>query len=102
MLLETLNSITGERADSELTQEIKELVTAYPEVRGAYDLTLHNYGPTSTIGSVHIEVDDAMIEAELGTNKDMVIESYGMGYVKESLRMSEVAEWVAEHAKVEE
>ena len=48
MLLETLGSITGERADSELTEEIKAAVTARPEVHGAYDLTLHNYGPTNT------------------------------------------------------
>ena len=65
MLLETLNSITGERADSELTEAIKAAVTAYPQVHGAYDLTLHNYGPTSTIGSVHIEVDDAMPAREI-------------------------------------
>ena len=58
MLLETLNSITGERADKELTDALKETVCSYPEVHGAYDLTLHNYGPTTTIGSVHIELDD--------------------------------------------
>ena len=65
MLLETLNSITGERADKELTDEIKAAVTAYPAVHGAYDLTLHSYGPTNTIGSVHIEVDDDMPAREL-------------------------------------
>ena len=58
MLLETLGSITGERADKELTDELKAAVLAYPGVHGAYDLTLHNYGPTNTIGSVHIELDD--------------------------------------------
>ena len=65
MLLETLGSITGERADSELTEEIKAAVTARPEVHGAYDLTLHSYGPTNTIGSVHIEVDDDTPAREL-------------------------------------
>ena len=65
MLLETLGSITGERADPELTEQLKAAVNAYPEVHGAYDLTLHNYGPTNTIGSVHIEVDDAMPAREI-------------------------------------
>lgn len=65
MLLETLNSITGERADPELTEALKETVCAFPGVHGAYDLTLHSYGPTTTIGSVHIEVDDAMTAREL-------------------------------------
>ena len=65
MLLETLNSITGERADPELTVPLREAVCAYPQVRGAYDLTLHSYGPTNTIGSIHIEVDDDMTAREL-------------------------------------
>ncbi len=65
MLLETLNSITGERADPELTVPLKEAVCAFPGVHGAYDLTLHSYGPTNTIGSVHVEVDDGMTAREL-------------------------------------
>ena len=65
MLIETLNSITGERADPELVEQLKAAVNAFPEVHGAYDLTLHNYGPTNTIGSVHIEVDDMMPAREI-------------------------------------
>ncbi len=65
MLLDSLNSITGTRADAELTQALRELVLACPGVRGAYDLTLHNYGPTQTIGSVHVEVADDMPAREI-------------------------------------
>lgn len=65
MLLETLNSITGTRADGELTQGLREKVCSYEGVRGAYDLTLHSYGPTMTIGSVHIELDDGMTAREI-------------------------------------
>ncbi len=65
MLLETLNSIIGTRSDPELSTAIKDKVTSYPGVRGAYDLTLHNYGPTQIIGSVHIEVSDSMTAREL-------------------------------------
>ena len=65
MLLEPLNAIIGVRADPELTQALRETVNSFPEVRGAYDLTLHNYGPTEIIGSVHIEVPDRMTAREL-------------------------------------
>lgn len=65
MLLETMGSIIGERTDSELAEKIKTTVTAYPGVRGAYDLSVHDYGPTQLIGSVHIEVNDNMTAREL-------------------------------------
>ncbi len=65
MLLETLNSITGTRADPELTRSLREKVCSYEGVRGAYDLALHSYGPTMTIGSVHIELDDGMTARDI-------------------------------------
>lgn len=65
MLMETLDSIIGLRADTELSEQIKSIVCAFPEVRGAYDLTLHNYGPAEIIGSVHIEVPDDMTARQL-------------------------------------
>lgn len=65
MLLETLNSIIGTRTDRELSEALKEKVNSFEEVRGAYDLALHNYGPTEIIGSIHIEVDDHMTAREL-------------------------------------
>lgn len=60
MLRSTLSQILGERADAELAREIKETVLSFPEVKGAYDLILHNYGPDRFVGSVHIEVPDDM------------------------------------------
>ncbi|MBQ7165124.1 MAG: cation transporter [Clostridia bacterium] len=65
ILIETLNSIIGIRADKELTDALKEKICSYKEVYGAYDLTLHNYGPTKIIGSVHIEVDDDMTAKQI-------------------------------------
>lgn len=65
MLGEGLGSIIGQRADSELTDKLKEAVKSFEKVNGVYDLTLHNYGPTRLIGSVHIEVDDAMTAREI-------------------------------------
>lgn len=65
MVLETGSSIIGKRVDNDLAQKIRETVTAHPEVRGAYDLTIHNYGPTQSLGTVHIEVDDTMTAREI-------------------------------------
>ncbi len=65
MLSETLSRILGERADAELAKSIRQTVTSYPEVRGAYDLVLHNYGPDAFNGSVHIEVPDTLSADDL-------------------------------------
>ena len=60
MIVETLNEILGQRADAETTQKIKSILTEEPEVRGAYDLILTNYGPDRDLGSVHLELPDKM------------------------------------------
>ena len=65
MLRETLSEILGERADISLAKEIKKTVLSFPEVSGAYDLVLHNYGPDNYNGSIHIEVPDTLSAAEL-------------------------------------
>ena len=65
MLRETLSKVLGERADTELARGIRETVMSFPDVTGAYDLVLHNYGPDSFIGSLHIEVPDTYSASEL-------------------------------------
>jgi cation diffusion facilitator family transporter len=65
MMRETLDQILGTRADREVTDRIKALLTAEPEVRGAYDLVLHNYGPDKNLASVHLELPDTMIVREV-------------------------------------
>ena len=65
MLRDTLSKILGERADAELARDIKETVTGYPEISGAYDLVLHNYGPDAYNGSVHVEVPDTLSADDL-------------------------------------
>ncbi len=65
MLRDTLSKLLGERADAQLVNDIKATIRSYPEVRGAYDLVMHNYGPDSYHGSVHIEVPDTMSADEL-------------------------------------
>ncbi len=58
MLRDTVSQILGERNDPELDKSIKNTVRSFPDVQGAYDLVLNNYGPDSWNGSVHIEVPD--------------------------------------------
>jgi divalent metal cation (Fe/Co/Zn/Cd) transporter len=60
MMMETLDEILGQRADQETTQQIKKLLVEEPEVRGAFDLILHNYGPDKNLASVHLELPDTM------------------------------------------
>ncbi len=65
MIRETLSHILGERPDAKKAMAVKAVVNSFPEVSGAYDLVLHNYGPDMLTGSVHIEVPDEMKVSEL-------------------------------------
>ena len=67
MIVETLNEILGQRADAETTRRIKSILTEEPEVRGAYDLILTNYGPDKNLGSVHLELPDTMTIEQFDT-----------------------------------
>ena len=58
MLRNTISQILGERNDAELARSIRQTVTGFPDVQGAYDLVLNNYGPDTWNGSIHIEVPD--------------------------------------------
>ena len=58
MLRDTISQILGEKNDPELAKRIKETVVGFPDVQGAYDLVLNNYGPDAWNGSIHIEVPD--------------------------------------------
>ena len=58
MLSVTVSHILGEPGDVKLLKAIKATVSSFPEVHGAYDLILHDYGPDNYNGSIHIEVDD--------------------------------------------
>ena len=65
MMIETLNDIIGQRGDAEVAKQIKQIINEEPEVNGAYDLTLFNYGPDRFYGSVHMELPDTMSVAEV-------------------------------------
>ena len=65
MLCETLDDIIGKRTDSDLSRQIKKLITEENQVRGAYDLIINNYGPNKNYASVHIELPDTMTVEEV-------------------------------------
>ncbi|ASS38435.1 cation diffusion facilitator family transporter [Mogibacterium pumilum] len=82
MLRETISKILGERADSSLTNEIKNAITEIEGIYGAYDLLLHNYGPNTVIGEVHIEVPDtytaSMIDNLTREIQEKIYKRYGI------------------------
>lgn len=65
MMIDTLNEILGVRADKDLTNKIKKILSSDEHVRGAYDLVMYNYGPDRNYASVHIELPDDMSVREV-------------------------------------
>lgn len=65
ILKETLNTIVGTRANSELSIKIKERINQFEEVHGTYDLMLHSYGPSKIMGAANIQVDEMMTAKQI-------------------------------------
>ena len=80
ILLESLNGIIGARVDSELSINLKKHLCEYPGVLGAYDLTLHRYGPERIIGSVHLELPDEMTAREIHALTRSITEDMYLNY----------------------
>lgn len=80
ILLDSLNSIIGERVDSSLATELKNRICEYPQINGAYDLILHRYGPERIIGSVHIEVADDLTAREIHSLSRSISEDLYIDY----------------------
>ena len=79
MLRDTISKILGEQNDPELARNIKHTVTSFPDVQGAYDLVLNNYGPDAWNGSIHVEVPDTYSADRL----DLLIRKIQMAVYKE-------------------
>ena len=65
IMRDTLSDILGRRAEPEVTRAVRDILTSEPEIRGAYDLILHNYGPERNYASVHVELPDTMTVEEV-------------------------------------
>ena len=60
IIFTSASKLIGNRPDADITKQIKEEVKKFPNVIGAYDLVIHNYGPDFAIGSVHVEVSNKL------------------------------------------
>ncbi|MBE5763520.1 MAG: cation transporter [Clostridiales bacterium] len=60
MMLDTLNDIIGKREDAEISNKLREIISAEDQVLGVYDITIFNYGPNKNYGSVHVELPDTL------------------------------------------
>ena len=89
MMIETVNDILGKRVEKEETDRIKKLICEEPEVRGAYDLIMFNFGPSKNYASVHIELPDTMtvdkvdeltrrIQAKIYLNTGVILTGVGV------------------------
>lgn len=66
MFLGPLNRLLGTRQDVSFGSDIQRDVADMAGVLGVYDLTLHNYGPESLIGTLNVGVPDTMTAHEIG------------------------------------
>ncbi len=57
---ETLEPLLGEAVTPEVYQKITNKVLSYQNVVGCHDLIVHNYGPTKTMATIHVEVPKTM------------------------------------------
>ncbi len=65
ILTDTLSSLVGRRADGDLVGELKQTLCSVDGILGAYDVVLHNYGPTKNMGAVNVAVYDWRTAEEL-------------------------------------
>ena len=90
MLIETLYDILGKRADGDLVKKIKKLLTEEPQVHGAYDVILNNYGPDKFLGSVHLELPDTR-RVQARVHKETGVLLTGVGVYSYNTKNDEAA-----------
>ncbi len=56
LVKETVNPLLGEAPSKELVQSIIDIVMDHEYISGVHDLIVHNYGPSSYIASIHVEI----------------------------------------------
>ncbi len=65
LIRESVDNLLGVRIESSLSKQVKKEVMKEENVKGAFDLILHDYGPDQYSGSIHIEVPDTLEVAEI-------------------------------------
>jgi cation diffusion facilitator family transporter len=56
VIRETVGELLGKKADPDLLEEMLETIKNHDQVLGIHDVLMHNYGPTTNIASLHVEV----------------------------------------------
>lgn len=65
LIRQTVADLLGQRVDSTIIHQVKEVMMKEEGVLGVYDMSLHSYGLETFVGSCHIEVDSHMTMLEL-------------------------------------
>ncbi len=65
LIKESVDNMLGVRIESSLAKNIKKEIIKEPDVKGAFDLILNDYGPDKYSGSVHIEVPDTLSVSDI-------------------------------------
>lgn len=56
MAKQTISPLLGERANTQLTEQISHYILSHEKVLGIHDLLVHDYGPGKCFASVHVEL----------------------------------------------
>lgn len=65
LIKESVDNMLGVRIESNLARNIKKEIIKEKYVQGAFDLVLNDYGPDKYVGSIHIEVPDTLLVADI-------------------------------------
>jgi len=57
IIRETVNPLLGSPPDKEIVEEMRGIIMEQPEVLGAHDIIIYNYGPGRAYASFHAQVD---------------------------------------------
>ena len=59
----TVSTIVGERPTKDTVALLRSIINSHPPISGGYDIQIHTYGPSRSIGTCNVEVpSDAMSE----------------------------------------
>lgn len=65
VMRDSVRPIIGNAEDAVTAEKINEYVKSFEGVRGAYDLIVVDFGPNEFLGSIHVEVEDALTAQEI-------------------------------------
>lgn len=58
---ETISKLLGESIDSETASKIQSMVESYENIIGSHDLIVHNYGPSSSMATLHVDMPNTLM-----------------------------------------